>query len=64
MIDVVSAKCRCGHFMHQHTVMDGCFRVIPDSFMGKDWWTSCSCKAFRLDNLTYIEQLAEERRLV
>lgn len=64
-IYMVSDMCYgCNHPMHKHTYRGECMQIISDPNMGLNWYTHCSCKEFRIDNLTLIERMAEERSLI
>jgi hypothetical protein len=59
--------CMCQHIAADHVgVYQGtrtaCIRAIEIDEDGKASW--CQCFNFKLDNLSYIEDLARERKLI
>jgi hypothetical protein len=53
--------CLCGHLKYTHMGNISCASLVK---LAPDWFTSCQCSKFTLDNLSYIEDLAKEKGLI
>ena len=55
--------CVCGHIRVSHNCyIDFCEQFLGQSGIFEEQY--CKCQKFKLDNLSYIEQLAKEKNLI
>jgi hypothetical protein len=55
--------CQCGHFKKEH-LDDGIFSDCLWTYEGKGFGEDCNCMKYVPDNLSHIENLARERKLI
>jgi hypothetical protein len=55
---ITSNTCQCGHMFHKHSPNGECNTLV---IVYTNWYTSCICRKYRLNNLDYLESLYEKK---